>query len=204
GSQLRREIDEPTVIDHPLTRHIDWDKALQNARLAGPAPAGFLPLVRLGDSVTVAVREGPARQVWVGFESSQFPRDVEYVVFWTNVFDWVVEGTADYAWHPTQALDGRWLRDEALSGPAQTAAPAPGIWRRDDQELRAMCAIDLATDTCGDTHWREKLGALRARSGGAVRLSGALILASLGLLALSGLLWPRRLAGRRVASRRLA
>jgi len=81
------------VGDHPVTAHVDWSKAVANA-WAGTAPAGenWRPIVSVGERTLVAVREAPARQVWIGFGSETWPQSSDFVIFYTNALDWAGQG----------------------------------------------------------------------------------------------------------------
>jgi hypothetical protein len=55
-----------------------------------PAPGlDWQTILSINDHPAVAIRESPARQVWVGFASDVWPRSSDFVIFWTNVFDWI-------------------------------------------------------------------------------------------------------------------
>jgi hypothetical protein len=81
------------VEDHPVTAHVDWSKAIANAWVAA-APAGenWRPIVSVGERTLVAVREAPARQVWIGFGSETWPQSSDFVICYTNALDWAGQG----------------------------------------------------------------------------------------------------------------
>ena len=85
------------VVDHSLTAVVDWQHGVSKARVASTAPEGWKPLVKVGERVLVAARELPSRQVWVGFENDAWPRSADFVVFWTNAFDWLGGGGREFA-----------------------------------------------------------------------------------------------------------
>ena len=84
------ELRAPQVTDHPVTDHVDF-AALSTAWVSATDPGGdgWTVLVSSEGRPLVAVRESPARQVWIGFHSPDFARTPAFVVLWTNVLDWV-------------------------------------------------------------------------------------------------------------------
>jgi hypothetical protein len=82
---------KPAVTEHPVTGDVNWPAVLSTARIAEAPPRGYVPVVKVGDRTAVAIWDQPYR-VWVGFDSPSFASQVDYVVFWTNVFDFVGQG----------------------------------------------------------------------------------------------------------------
>lgn len=78
---------------HPVTQNVRWD-ALQQGRtgLAAATGAGWQPVLTAGARPLVAIREAGHRQVWIGFASDGLARTSDWVVFWTNMLDWLGEG----------------------------------------------------------------------------------------------------------------
>jgi hypothetical protein len=110
--------------DHPIAANVDWSKL--NATTAKPQ-ANWRPVVSAGDQMLVGVRESPARQVWIGFNSPTFSHSSDFVVFWTNVLDWVGRGG-----------------DEFVASGAR-AVPIPAVIRNDWQkQLRDLPATQRA------------------------------------------------------------
>jgi hypothetical protein len=96
--------DNLEVQDHPINTSVDWRKSLGNAT-AGPAPGSrWRPIVSRGPDTLVAVRELPARQVFVGFSSETFGRTSDFVIFWTNALDWLGGGGENWRVSLTQAI----------------------------------------------------------------------------------------------------
>jgi hypothetical protein len=85
-----------TVYQSPLTRSVDWQRVLGRAKIASPSRGNWQPLVVVGKVPILAQSEQPVRRVWVGFDSDNFPRYADFVVFWTNVFDWLGQGGRTY------------------------------------------------------------------------------------------------------------
>ena len=85
-----------TVYQSPLTRSVDWQRVLGGAKISSPPRGEWQPLVVVGNAAILAQCRQPVRRVWVGFDSDNFPRYADFVVFWTNVFDWLGEGGSVY------------------------------------------------------------------------------------------------------------
>jgi hypothetical protein len=85
-----------TLSDGPLTRFEDWTTILANSQIAPPPSGDWQPLIAVAGITTLAVRENPVRQVWIGFNSAQFAHRADFVVFWTAVFDWLGSASSIY------------------------------------------------------------------------------------------------------------
>lgn len=70
--------------------HLTWPaESFAGFRVSDSSPGdGWTVIARAGGKPIVATRTSPARQVWVGFDSDTFSHSPEFVIFWTNVFDW--------------------------------------------------------------------------------------------------------------------
>jgi hypothetical protein len=182
-----------SVAPHPITQHVDW-KPLPDMKLA-PAPgAGWQPVVSAGDRPLVAVREAPARQVWVGFSSESFARTPDFVAFWTNVFDWPGQADEQFAGERVQMLGSEWRRRDDLSGGAPLPiAPAPGVYGREDGALRAISVLDvlLAPAPVAEHDWRTRLEQLKSSTAGLQQLRRPALFAALGAVLLASLVWGR-------------
>jgi hypothetical protein len=147
----------------------------------------------------VAVREQPARQVWIGFDSPEWARRPEYVVFWANVFDWLA-GSAGPEWrtHPVGPLGAGWRRIDGDDTGAE-----PGLWpglyeRREDGVRRALNATDVRFPSPGSRpDWRPRLAEALRRADGGRDLAPGLLVAAVACLALAARAWKanRRPAG---------
>jgi hypothetical protein len=197
GSRINQQ---PKAIDHPITRDVrDWP---QDATVASPPPTsdGWMPILSAGDRVLVAAREQPHRQVWIGFDSATFAARPEFVIFWTNVFDWLAgDGSAggEYRYEAVRTLGEGWTRDDVSSGRKLTDGPAPGIYRNSNGNVVALCAMDVripAEQPSPD--WQLKLRSLPVALGGEKRLSPILLVLAMALLALSMVTWARRARSR--------
>jgi hypothetical protein len=98
----RSGVREPSSIrplivhDSPLTRSVDWDRVLLGANMESPPSGDWQPIVSSAGVVAVACREEPVKQVWVGFNSEEFGHQADFVIFWSNVFNWLGDGGEDY------------------------------------------------------------------------------------------------------------
>jgi len=114
--------ERPNVQDSPLTRFINWNDALAGARIESPT-GNWQPLVSVGRAVALAVRDQSVKQVWIGFDSDDFPRRPDFVILWTNIFNWL--GKAD---DPYQTASGPPLTpNSSQSTAAEAAIPLGGV-----------------------------------------------------------------------------
>jgi hypothetical protein len=184
------------VSPHPVTRNLETGLRLPMVRVASSPPPDWTPVVRFGERVAVAVRDEPARQVWVGFDSPDWPRRPEYVVFWTNVFDWL-GGSAgsEYRGYPIAPLGRGWRR---VAGDDVSAGAEPGLWpglyeRAEDGARRAVNAAYVPISLpAAVPDWSKKLAAALTRTQRGRPLAATLLLAAVACLALSALLWTGR------------
>jgi hypothetical protein len=89
------------VLDSPLTKSVDWGQILSRARVSSPPPGDWRPIVTAAGATVLAVRQQPVKQVWVGFQSDEFPHHPDFVVFWSNIFDWLGDGGQSYESAPS-------------------------------------------------------------------------------------------------------
>lgn len=124
------------VAAHPVTALVNWAEVTIDAKVTASAPQGWTPLVQVGGKTLVALQETPARKIWVGFDSAAWPRSVDYVVFWTNVFDWLGDAGQAFVSHGP-AIDATWKREGNLPSDIQ-ADTWPGIYVRSDGRKKAV------------------------------------------------------------------
>lgn len=129
---------ELRVVADPVTALVNWEEVTRDATVAAAAPEGWKPLVQVGDKTLVAQQESPAPKIWVGFESPGWPRSVDYVVFWTNVFDGLGDGGEAFAAY-VPVVDETWKREGKLPPDIQANA-WPGIYVRSDGRRKAVNA----------------------------------------------------------------
>jgi hypothetical protein len=112
----------PAIVhDSPLTRSVDWDRALAGAKVESPPSADWQPLVSCASVAVVAAREKPFSQVWVGFSSDEFGHQADFVIFWSNVFSWLGDGGEDY-----QAVSSPGPAIPAMAASAESGVPLAG------------------------------------------------------------------------------
>jgi len=93
SEKLPRELN---VTSHPVTRSVDWPAIAADAT-GGRVPGdNWKALFGSPNAALLAVREAPVRQVWVGFDIDAFSNWSDYVVLWTNVLDWVGDGSQGF------------------------------------------------------------------------------------------------------------
>jgi hypothetical protein len=189
---------EAQVVTHPVTAVVDWPKITRSVVVsAAPSAREWTPLVTLRGHTLVAVRELPSRQVWVGFDSPQFPREPDFVVFWTNVFNWLRGGSAGgdrdhFTARPVAPLSASWSRHEPPPADVQ-ANVWPGLYAHPDGRRFAANALDLRPGATQPT----ALAALPTQLVGGASLSPWLLLTALACLLVSAATWrrPVRAAG---------
>ncbi len=170
------------VSDHPITRSISWGE-LPLLPAAGDPPPGWETLVSSGAKPIVAAQAEPVRKVWVGFATDQWSTQAQFVIFWTNVFDWVGQG-------------GRQFSASALTEQSKDWAPLsspegfPGIYQREDGAKRAfnIFAEPLPPAQPSSSDWRERLTTIARQKGGRT-ISGPVSLAALFCIACSLATW---------------
>ena len=98
GGRKISKIDPLVVREGPLTQSVDWGSLLLGA-WAAPMPAGkWQPVVSAAGVVVVACRDEAFKQVWVGFDSAEFASRPDFVLFWSNIFNWLGDGGPTYDW----------------------------------------------------------------------------------------------------------
>jgi hypothetical protein len=170
------------IADHAITRGINWG-SLPLVPATTDAPPAFQPLVRVGGKTLLAATETPVRRVWIGFATDQWSTRTQFVIFWTNILDWIGQGGTQFASYPLESSMADW---QPMSGPAGF----PGIYKRADGVLRAF---DAAGDASAGTEpstpgWRSRLADFVARFAGH-GIAGYFSLAAMGSLFLALLTW---------------
>ena len=175
-----------TVIRHHITDHVRWERLPASIRTAGKAPAGWTPLVLLGRQVLVAARPQPPRQVWIGFDAPSWASTPDYVVFWTNVFDWAGRsGSESFVNYPLNQWTAEWKPKDPTLGPPGFW---PGIYIRSDGAMRAFNAPAVEFAPAPHSDWRSQLSSLSIRSG-RQGLATPLLLAAMACLLIAALVW---------------
>ena len=180
------------VTAHPLTNAVQaWPTTTP-----APAPSGadWTPLVTRGGETLLAVRTDPVRQVWFGAHAADWAATTDFVILWTNIFDWLGEGGETFNAYPVAALGPEWNPVRPVAEPGLT----PGLYRRADGALRAVNASDVRIPLPITTDWRSALAAAASttlREHGTFSLSPALIILALTCLCVAAAAWARRPAG---------
>ena len=155
---------------HPIAASVNWPAAIGNWGGALP-PSGYRPIVAQGEEAFVAVRDQPERSVWIDLESPDWPKTPDYVIFWTDVFDWLA-GEGDYRWHPVENH-------------------APGIEKGSDGAVRAYNAIDVNFPPPHPSDW-SRLKQVIGRENGSINLTPGTATAALALMAVAMLITFKR------------
>lgn len=170
-SALNRSMERSstaTVVPQAVTAHVaNWPGA---ADLTATLPSGFTPVVSRAGHPLVAVHENPA-QVWVNLDLDSWSTSPDFVIFFTNVFDWIGNGAnPEYRAHPVARLGKEWKRADDSPVPAGVENGLwPGLYRRGDGTLLAINAPDTKWEQPLKTGWQAKLA--RQQTGGAVKVS---------------------------------
>lgn len=184
------------VSDMPVTAGVDWARVGELSPPGGEPPPGFRTIVRLGSRTIFAIRERPARQAWVPWGvQTRWPSDPSFVVFWTNLLDWVGGGGEHYGAAPIGEPAGEWTVSRTV-GDVRDPSPAwwPGLYRNGAGRFIAVNASgDIDHDSAGESPWPEVHRAV-GREGG--NISGWLDVLALGLVATASVLWKRGRAAR--------
>jgi hypothetical protein len=173
------------VVAHPITEHVAWDHLPSPLRVTGDPPAGWTPLVTMRDKTLLAIRPTDPKQVWVGFNAPDWPRTADFVVFWTNVFNWAGGGGEMYAAFPLNQWTPQW---KPVDLPPAQAGFMPGVYRRSDGALRAFNAPDVHFNPPAQHHWQRQLSAL-AKGFGRYELAPFVALAAICCLLLCAITW---------------
>jgi hypothetical protein len=197
GAEAARSGPARTV-PHPVTKHVSIEFA-EPVQLAPPPPGEWRAVITVGGAPAVAVREKPSRQVWVGIHAPGWARQPSYVVFWTNVFDWLGGGgAAEWVARPVGSVSPAWKSVELA--PARADHPVepplwPGIYERpEDGARRALNAPAVSPAAPPALDWRTRLSRVLAtqRGGTATPLSPWLLTAAVACLAGAAMSWRGR------------
>ena len=178
---------QPQVADHSVTHHVHWDRLPERIRVPSQAPAGWQSLVSLGGHPLVAIHPDGSRQVWVGLNDPGWAATPDFVVFWTNVFEWIGGGDEHLAAHDLREWGPQWK--PLGSTPGQTGF-WPGLYQRSDGATRAFNAPDVMLPPPPHVDWRAKFAGLGRRAGKR-EVTAPLILSALACLAAAAALWRR-------------
>jgi len=194
-----------SLVDHPNTKSLEkvnWE-SLASDGVSEPVGDGWKSVLRIGDKAAIAVRETPARQVWMGISTQKLASSPEFVILWSNIFDWVGEGGEEFVSQTTGQLEAGWTPLEAQP---QDLKPGwwPGIYRRSDGALLAVNAPDIPRPQLKENNWRAQMAELAREYREATRvrwLTTPLLLAAMILLVVAALTWRGGLRGGQLQQR---
>lgn len=176
------------IAHHPITEHVRWNELSGTVQLAGDPPPGWTTVVAAGGKVLVAVSPHLPNQVWVGFDSPEWAETADYVIFWTNIFDWTGGGDASFAAHGLEQWTPEWKSTVPIDAPPGLW---PGLYRRSDGAMRAFNAPAIPPGPPIHSDWRAKLANLRRVPAG-MELSAPLLIAAIACLVLSAASWQAK------------
>ncbi len=183
--------DQAVLVEaHAVTQDVDWKAVLSEARV-GAVPTGeWEALVRVGHRTVVAVRHRPVRQLWVGFDSDAWGRSSDFVIFWTNVFDWLGAGAEQFTGEPIRQVGDEWVRSDELSGGGPPGLdPAPGVYLRSDGAIRGLSVLDIHPAPPPQSDWDQRISAHARSARASGSFSAATLLAALGCALFAALTW---------------
>lgn len=175
--------------DHPIAEHVNWDALRGPVCVGGQPPAGWSPVVSSGSQVLIAASPDPLRQVWVGFDAPRWATTPDYVIFWTNVFDWTGGGGQRFVGRPVADWAPEWKPTTPLAG---RVGAWPGLYRRSDSALRAFNAPDVPVPALGAPDWRARIAGLARPHEGRFDLAPWLLIFSAAMLTAAAATWKRR------------
>jgi len=177
--------DAVLASDHEITRHVNFQSISHLKRTAAPPPEGWTPVVTAGPNVLVAIKPSEPRQVWIGFDADGWESTTDFVILWTNVFDFLgATKSAGFVCHPLADWTAEWNLDNAKSG------EWPGLYTRSDGQKRAFNAPDVIVKSTPLADWQSRVAQISARNG-AIELSPEGFLLALACLVASLALWQR-------------
>jgi hypothetical protein len=124
----------PALPDHPILRNLKLPQEV--AITDRPLPPGDWQTLLQQDAQPLLAVDGQHKRVWIGFASSEWEQTPDFVVFWTNVIDYLADGAIKVS--GPEKLDGSWRR----IGGGEEPPPAlnglrGGLYARGD-ELRVI------------------------------------------------------------------
>jgi hypothetical protein len=182
-AQPLSSVDPLIVNTAPLDlSHLAWPTILPQSSIHPAPPGDWTPLVIAAGKTIVAARQQPARQIWIGFNSERFSHQIDYVLFWSKIFDWLGGGSRAYNSNLAARLSSSWQ----LQTPPGTSLSAsdiglvPGLYRRSDGALSAVNAPPTPpiASSILPTDWRDQLSRAAASSAAAKPLGPPLLLAA--------------------------
>lgn len=178
------------VKDHPVVATTDLSALQQGAAMGVQAPGeGWQVVLSLNNRPALAVREEPARQVWVGFESSALARTPSFVMLWTNMVEWAAGSTTGFA---CSTLDQQSTTAQRILPTTLPAGADPQFWPGVFNTPSGRQAFNAPQVQFGTAASSSSLDMLRLATRSGVQLAPWLILASILCLATAAATWEKR------------
>lgn len=180
----------PAAGDMPVAvEALPFLEGLALARLADvaladpPAQQGWQSVVVADDRPLIAVREAPARQIWIGFDTTVLADDPAFVQFWADAIEWLGNGPPRW--------ETPFVSDPAILELAPAAAVARGRERGEN-----LPRVSFTRPAGEDLAELAGLFSDQIRRHPAMRpLAAPLLAVGLALLLAAGLLGMRREGG---------
>ena len=190
------KVDQPLqVSDHAVNQNVRWDilasklygsgTAIADKALGG---AAWMPILQANGRILLAVKSGPERQVWVGVDPSEWADLPEFVIFWTNVFDWAGRGADRFASHNLSELAEGRVDSPDLQMPSLAGRGGPGIHERDGARVAFNAPAPRLRDPEAND-WRSKLSADGREFGRSLAFAPFAIVTALVSLAAAAASW---------------
>jgi hypothetical protein len=158
--------ESSVVLPHEVTRNVRSWPAVGAAKM----PEGFAPIVSSASDVTVAVRDGSARQVWINADLREWEKTPDFVVFFANALEWVGGNEQQY----TSVLPS-------------LGRESPGLYTLADGKQTAVNAGEFPTPSSVTNHTS---ASDQFESGGqGISLSAPTIFAALVCLLIAAIFW---------------
>ncbi len=176
--------------DHPVLAHVGLEVTGQIRSGSADVPDGFEVILWNGDLPMIAVREQPARQVWIGMETSDLADQPVFVVLWANVLAWVGGEGGRYASQPPQTLGDGWVRVQPgpLPDDVQPGWVA-GLYQNNDGARIAINSALPEGDVASSDQWQEALIGMERQERKMRVLSSALIVGAMVLAGMAAMMW---------------
>jgi hypothetical protein len=188
-----------SVATHPVVAGVDWNGVSRGVAVAAAPGEGWTKVAWIGDRTIVAVRdEGAARQAWVGFESGEFARTPGFVVFWTNVFDWLGGGgEGAFAARDLKDVEGKRIEPARLAAD-QDGAHWPGVFETGAGKVAANAGA-VTFGAGGGEEVAGRLAGLNLVGGREIPLASGLAMGALVCLVGAAGAWAKKRSARPAA-----
>ncbi len=133
GAKLEFDLNEK------LATGVNWDAVLKNAQVS-PAPTeGWSAVLSVDGRPIISRRELPRRQIWVGIDNPRWPLRTDYVIFFSDVFDYLGATSRAYSSEEAREPGVRWSRMGNPDLPELEAAP--GLYRTPEGVIAMNMAV---------------------------------------------------------------